>query len=79
MINDQHEYEVTKERALQFAVLIHRMKTGEAKAIPGEAKWIRQAKLESAESVLQDLQDEIAEWEAAHPSKTTATAVPELP
>ena len=78
MINDQHEYEVTKERELQFALLVHRMKTGEAKTIPGEAEWIRQAKLESAESILQDLQDEIAEWEAAQPSKAIATAVPKL-
>ena len=74
MIANENQYRVTQERARQFARLVARMKSGDAQSIPGELPAIRQGKLDAAKSVLQDLQQELEDWEAMRPKPTADQA-----
>ena len=74
MIANENQYRVTQERAHQFARLVARMESGEAQRIPGELPAISQAKLDAAKSVLQDLQQELEDWEAIRPKPTADQA-----
>ena len=66
MIEDELEYGVTRDRVNMFSELVRRMKDGTADRIPGESELVWQLKLAGAEGVLQELQEEIAVWEASH-------------
>ena len=64
MIENENQYRVTQERERTFSRLVKRLESGEAQGAPGEDPAIRQAKLDATRSVLQELREEIQEWEA---------------
>ena len=70
MIENEKQYLVTQDRERQFAQLVERMENGDDDRPPGEYPIIRQAKLDSARSILQELREEIQAWES--PTRTTA-------
>ena len=64
MIESENQYRVTQDRERRFARLVERLEHGEAQSIPGEVPALRQAKPDAARSVLQELREELQEWEA---------------
>lgn len=66
MIANENQYRVTQERERRFTLLVSRLENGSAQSRAGESPAIRRGKLESAQSVLQDLRQELQEWEALH-------------
>ena len=65
MIANENQYRVTQGRERKFARLVKRLESGEAQSIPGEIPALRQAKLDAARSVWQELREELQEWEAS--------------
>ena len=63
MIENEEQYRVTRERERTFSQLVQRMESEEAQSIPGENPVIRQAKLDATRSILQELQEELRDWE----------------
>ena len=64
MIENEEQYRVTREKEKSFSDLVKRMESGDASSIPGENPIIRQAKMDAARSVLQELRDELQKWES---------------
>ncbi len=64
MIENEKQYWVTQDRVRTFSRLVDRMESGEARSIPDEDPAIRQAKVNAARSILQELRDEIQDWES---------------
>ncbi len=64
MIENEEQYRVTQEREQTFSQLVHRMETEEAQSILGENPVIRQAKLDATRSILQELREELRDWES---------------
>ncbi len=64
MIENEKQYRVTQERVRTFSQLVDRMESGEAHSIPDEDPAIRQAKVNAARSILQELQEELQDWES---------------
>ena len=64
MIENENQYRVTQERERSFSRLVKRLESGEAQGAAGEDPALRQAKLDATRSVLQELREEIQEWEA---------------
>ena len=64
MIENEKQYRVTQERVRTFARLVDRMQSGEAQSIPDEDPAIRQAKVNAARSILQELREELQDWES---------------
>ena len=64
MIENEEQYRVTRERERTFSQLVQRMESEEAQSIPGENPAIRQAKLDATRSILQELQEELRDWES---------------
>ena len=64
MIENEEQYRVTRERERTFSQLVQRMESEEAQSIPGENPVIRQAKLDATRSILQELQEELRDWES---------------
>ncbi len=64
MIENEKQYRVTQERVRTFSRLVDRMESGEAQSIPDEDPAIRQAKVNAARSILQELQEELQDWES---------------
>ena len=64
MIENEKQYLVTQDRERQFAQLVKRMENGDDDRTPGEHPIIRQAKLDSTRSILQELREEIQAWES---------------
>ena len=73
MIENEEQYRVTQERERTFSQLVQRMETEEAQSIPGENPVIRQAKLDAARSILQELQEELRDWESRPLTDATDT------
>ena len=67
MIENETQYRVTQERERTFSQLVERLESGEAQGIPGEDPAISRAKLDASRSVLQELREEIQEWESSPP------------
>ena len=65
MIENENQYRVTQERERTFSRLVKRLESGEAQGATSEDPAIRQAKLDATRSVLQELREEIREWEAS--------------
>ena len=63
MIENEEQYRVTQEKEQTFSQLVKRMESGEAHSIPGENPTIRQAKMDATQSILQELREELQEWE----------------
>ncbi len=57
MIENEKQYLVTQDRERQFAQLVERMENGDDDRTPGEHPIIRQAKLDSTRSILQELRE----------------------
>ena len=73
MIEDEEQYRVTQEKEKTFSQLVKRMENGEAHSIPGENPTIRQAKMDATQSILQELREELQEWESRpRPDETDA-------
>ena len=64
MIQNEEQYRVTQEKEKAFSQLVKRMENGEAHNIPGEHPIIRQAKLDATRSILEELREELQEWES---------------
>ena len=64
MIENEKQYRVTQERVRTFSRLVDRMESGEAQSIPDEDPAIRQAKVNAARSILQELREELQDWES---------------
>ena len=64
MIENEKQYRVTQERVRTFSQLVDRMESGEAQSIPDEDPAIRQAKVNAARSILQELREELQDWES---------------
>lgn len=64
MIENEKQYQVTQERVQTFSQLVDRMESSEAQSIPDEDPVIRQAKMNAARSVLQELREELQDWES---------------
>lgn len=75
MIENENQYRVTQAHAHTFTRLVKRLESGEAQGPPGEDPVIRQTKLAATRSVLQELREEIQEWEA-DPRPKEASSVP---
>ena len=73
MIENEEQYRVTQEREQTFSQLVQRMETEEAQSIPGENPVIRQAKLDATRSILQELQEELRDWESRSLTDATDT------
>ena len=73
MIENEEQYRVTQEREQAFSQLVQRMETKEAQSIPGENPVIRQAKLDATRSILQELQEELRDWESRPLTDATDT------
>ena len=73
MIENEEQYRVTQERERTFSQLVQRMETEEAQSIPGENPVIRQAKLDATRSILQELQEELRDWESRPLTDATDT------
>ena len=67
MIENETQYRVTQEREQTFSQLVERLEAGEAQGIPCEDPAISRAKLDASRSVLQELREEIQEWESSLP------------
>ena len=67
MIENETQYRVAQERERTFSQLVERLESGEAQGIPGEDPAISRAKLDASRSVLQELREEIQEWESNPP------------
>ncbi len=65
MIENETQYRVTQERERTFSQLVERLENGEAQGIPSEDPAISRAKLDASRSVLQELREEIQEWESS--------------
>ena len=63
MIENEQQYRVTQDKEQTFSQLVKRMENGEANSIPDEDPTIRQAKLDATRSILQELREELQEWE----------------
>ena len=73
MIENEEQYRVTQAKEQSFSQLVERMESGEAHSVPGENPTIRQAKMDAARSILQELRDELQAWESrSHPNTTDA-------
>ena len=64
MIENEKQYRVTQERVRTFSLLVDRMESGEAQGIPDEDPAMRQAKVNAARSILQELREELQDWES---------------
>ena len=64
MIENEKQYRVTQERVRTFSRLVDRMESGETQSIPEEDPAIRQAKVDAARSILQELREELQDWES---------------
>ena len=64
MIENEKQYRVTQERVRTFSRLVDRMESGEAQSIPDEDPAIRQAKVNAARSILEELREELQDWES---------------
>lgn len=73
MIENEEQYRVTQEREQAFSQLVRRMETEAAQSIPGENPVIRQAKLDATRSILQELQEELRDWESRPLTDATDT------
>ena len=73
MIENEEQYRVTRERERTFSQLVQRMESEEAQSIPGENPVIRQAKLDATRSILQELQEELRDWESRPLTDATDT------
>lgn len=71
MIENEEQYRVTQAKEQTFFQLVERMESGEAHSIPGENSTIRQAKMDAARSILQELRDELQAWESRPRPNTT--------
>ena len=71
MIRNEEQYRVTQGKEKQFARLVERMESGTAQSIADEDSIIRQAKLDAARSILQELREELKEWESGQRPDTT--------
>ena len=67
MIENETQYRVTQERERTFSQLVERLENDEAQDIPDEDLAITKAKLDASRSVLQELREEIQEWESSPP------------
>ena len=64
MIQNEQQYQVTQDKEKQFAQLAERMESDTAETIANEDPAIRQAKLDATLSILQELREELQEWES---------------
>ena len=64
MIENEKQYRVTQERVRTFSRLVDRMESGEAQSISDEDPAIRHAKVNAARSILQELREELQDWES---------------
>lgn len=71
MIRNEEQYEVTQGKEKQFARLVERMESDTAQSIADEDPVIRQAKLDATRSILQELREELKEWESTQRPNTT--------
>ena len=71
MIRNEEQYEVTQGKEKQFARLVERMESDTAQSIADEDPIIRQAKLDATRSILQELREELKEWESTQRPNTT--------
>ena len=71
MIRNEEQYRVTQGKEKQFARLVERMESGTAQSIADEDPTIHQAKLDAAHSILQELREELIEWESSQRPNTT--------
>ena len=73
MIENEEQYRVTQEREQTFSQLVQRMEAEAAQSILGENPVIRQAKLDATRSILQELQEELRDWESRPLTDATDT------
>ena len=71
MIENEKQYQVTQEKEKQFAQLLDRMESDTAESIADEDPIIRQAKLDSTRSILQELREELKDWESGQRTNST--------
>lgn len=71
MIRNEEQYRVTQDKEKQFARLVERMESDRAQSIADEDPTIRQAKLDATHSILQELREELKEWESRQRPDTT--------
>ena len=64
MIENEKRYRVTQQREKTFSLLVKRMESGEAQSTKGEDPAIRRAKMDAARSILQELREELRDWES---------------
>ena len=66
MIANENQYRVTRQWEREFAQLVQYMESDEADTTPRESPVLRRAKLEAAKSTLDELRQELREWESRH-------------
>ena len=72
MIANENQYKVTRQWEQEFARLVEYMESDEADTIPRDSPVLRRAKLEAAKSTLEELRQELRDWESRHiPSRTS--------
>ena len=62
MVENEQQYRVTRQQERKFAQLVKRMESGEAESVPDEDPVIRQAKMDAARSVLDELREEFRRY-----------------
>lgn len=72
MIANETQYQVTRQWEQEFAQLVEYMESDEADTTPQESPVLRQAKLEAAKSTLEELRQELRDWESRHVSSRTS-------
>lgn len=73
MIENEEQYRVTQERERTFSLLVERMESGAAESIADEDPTISKAKMDATRSILQELREELKEWESRQRPKTTGS------
>ena len=73
MIENEEQYRVTQERERTFSQLVERVESGAAESIADEDPTISKAKMDATRSILQELREELKEWESRQRPKTIAS------
>ena len=71
MIENEQQYRVTQERDKAFGQLVKRLESGTADSISDEHPTMRKAKMDAAPSVLQDLREDLKDWESRQRPNTS--------
>ena len=75
MIANENQYQVTREWERDFAQLVEYMESAEADTTPRDSPVLRRAKLEAARSTLDELRQELRDWESRHTVDRTSQGI----